>query len=282
MRILRISRNKLNKVIIYIAAIAVALIIMFPLYTLFMMSVISRAQLFSKPFNWIPITATFKNYIEVLKPEHPVPVFQGIMNSFIVSIWAATLSLLLASLAAYALARLRFPYKAHILTSLLSFYMLPAMLFLIPIFIIMKYLNLLDTYLSLVLPYSVWITPFATLILKSFFESIPSSVEEAAWIDGCSKLSALRRVIMPLAVPGLVATFIYAFILSWNEFLTPLIMTNRTILITTALGRYRSTYDIEIGQMSAAGIYSILPVIILTLIFQRYIIKGIVEGAIKG
>ncbi len=279
---MRISKSKLNKIIIYVAAIAVALIIMFPLYTLFMMSVISRVQLFSKPFNWIPVTATFKNYIEILKPEHPVPVFQGIINSFIVAIWTAMLSLLLSSLAAYALARLRFPYKAHILTSLLSFYMLPAMLFLIPIFIIMKYLNLLDTYLSLVLPYSVWITPFATLILKAFFESIPSTVEEAAWIDGCSKLSALRRVIVPLAIPGLVATFIYAFILSWNEFLTPLIMTNRTILITTALGRYRSTYDIEIGQMAAAGVYSILPVVILTIIFQRYIIKGIVEGAIKG
>lgn len=273
---------KLDRILLYIAALVVAMVICFPIYTLFMMSIISRAQLFSRPFNWIPITASLKNYLEVLKPEHPVPVLQGLTNSFIVAVWAASLSLLLSSLAAYALARLKFRFKPHILTSLLSFYMLPAMLFLIPIFIIMKNLNLLDTYLSLVLPYSVWITPFSTLILKTFFETIPPAIEEAAWIDGCSKLSALRRVIMPLATPGIVATFIYAFVLSWNEFLTPLIMTNRTIMITTALGRYRSTYDIEIGQMSAAGIYSILPVIILTLIFQKYIIKGIVEGAIKA
>jgi ABC-type glycerol-3-phosphate transport system permease component len=187
-----------------------------------------------------------------------------------------------ASLAAYAFARLRFPAKNLIQSVLLSVYLLPAMLFLIPIFMMMRPLKLLDTYLALILPYSVWMIPFVTMILKDFFSTVPVELEDAALVDGCTRFSVIWRVVLPLSAPGLVAAWVAAFIMSWNEFLTPLILTSRLKVVTTVLGLYTSTHDIELGHMAAAGVYAILPVLVLTLVFQRRIEQGITAGAIKG
>lgn len=117
---------------------------------------------------------------------------------------------------------------------------------------------------------------------KDFFNTVPEEIEDAALVDGCSRLEVIWRVVLPLSGPGLVAAWVSAFIMSWNEFLTPLILTSRLRVITTALGLYTSTYDIELGHMAAAGVYSVLPVLILTLVFQRRIEQGIVAGAVKG
>jgi ABC-type glycerol-3-phosphate transport system permease component len=282
MRLSARAKDKLWRLCIYTAATVTFILMGFPLYTLILTSLVTRAELFSRPLRWVPQDPTLIHFARVLEPDHVVPVGQAIFNSSVVAVGTALFALLLGSLAAYAFARLRFPFKAKLLSSLLAFYMLPSMLFLIPIFVIMIALNLFDTYLSLILPYTVWMLPFIVLILKAFFESIPQEIEESALVDGCSRLKAIRHIVAPLAAPGLAAAGIFAFILAWNEFLTPLVMTTKLVVITTALGLYRSTFDIEIGQMAAAAIYSLLPVVILTLVFQRYIVRGIVEGAVKG
>jgi len=266
----------------YFLALLISLVMAFPLLTLARVSLFRRLDLYAKPIQWTPQTVKWQNYVDVLAPDHIVPIRASITNSFLVAFAAASLTVAIASLAAYAFARLRFPGRNSIQSMLLSVYLLPAMLFLIPIFMMMRPLKLLDTYLSLILPYTVWMTPFVTMILKDFFNTVPEEIEDAALVDGCSRLGVIWRVVLPLSAPGLVAAWVSAFIMSWNEFLTPLILTSRLKVITTALGLYTSTYDIELGHMAAAGIYAILPVLILTLIFQRRIEQGIVAGAVKG
>lgn len=266
----------------YFLALLISLVMAFPLLTLARVSLFRRLDLYAKPIQWIPQTVRWQNYVDVLAPDHIVPIRASVTNSFIVAFAAASLTVAIASLAAYAFARLRFPGRNSIQSMLLSVYLLPAMLFLIPIFMMMRPLKLLDTYLSLILPYTVWMTPFVTMILKDFFNTVPEEIEDAALVDGCSRLGVIWRVILPLSAPGLVAAWVSAFIMSWNEFLTPLILTSRLKVITTVLGLYTSTYDIELGHMAAAGIYAILPVLILTLVFQRRIEQGIVAGAVKG
>jgi ABC-type glycerol-3-phosphate transport system permease component len=264
-----------------VLALLISLVMAFPLLTLVRVSFFTRLELYAKPIRWLPNTVKWQNYVDVLAPDHIVPIRISILNSLVVACGAATLTVVVASLAAYALARLRLPGRNAIQSMILSVYLLPAMLFLIPIFMMMRPLRLLDTHFSLILPYTVWMTPLVIMILKDFFTTVPTEIEDAALVDGCSRLGVIWRVVLPLAGPGLVAAWVSAFILSWNEFLTPLILTSRLKVITTTLGLYTSTYDIELGHMAAAGIYSILPVLTLTLIFQRRLEQGITASAMK-
>lgn len=264
-----------------VLALLISLVMAFPLLTLVRVSFFTRLELYAKPIRWLPNTVKWQNYVDVLAPDHIVPIRISILNSLVVACGAATLTVVVASLAAYALARLRLPGRNAIQSMILSVYLLPAMLFLIPIFMMMRPLRLLDTHFSLILPYTVWMTPLVIMILKDFFTTVPTEIEDAALVDGCSRLGVIWRVVLPLAGPGLVAAWVSAFILSWNEFLTPLILTSRLKVITTTLGLYTSTYDIELGHMAAAGIYSILPVLTLTLIFQRQLEQGITASAMK-
>ena len=266
----------------YVLALAIGLIMAFPLLTLLRVSFFTRLELYAKPMRWVPQALKWQNYVDVLAPDHIVPLKPAIANSFIVAAVAATLTTGVASLAAYAFARIRFPGRDSLQSLFLSVYLLPAVLFLIPIFMMLRPLKLLDTHFSLVLPYTVWMTPFVILILRDFFYSIPKEIEDAAMVDGCTRLGVIWRVVLPLAGPGLVAAWVAAFIMSWNEFLTPLILTSRLDVVTVTLGQYTSTYDIELGHMAAAGIYAILPVLILTLVFQRRIEQGITAGSLKG
>jgi len=267
---------------VYVCYAVIIVVIMFPIYTMFLASVIPRVDLWARPLCFIPWSFTIKNYVEILSPGHEIPIRVALFNSAIVASGTTITTLFLGSLAAYAFGRLRFPRRQMILSSLLSVYMLPAMLFLIPIYVIMRELRLLNTFPSLIIPYSVWTLPFVIIILKAFFETVPAEIEEAALIDGCSRIESIWRVILPLSTPGLVAAAIYTFIGAWNEFLTPLVLTSRLVMITTALGLYTTTYQVEVAHLAAAGFVATVPVVVLTILFQKYIVKGIIEGAMKG
>lgn len=275
-------QNRAASLLTYVLAVVIGLIMAFPLLTLLRVSFFTRLELYDKPIRWFPHTLKWQNYVDVLAPDHIVPLKPAITNSFIVACAAATLTVIIASLAAYAFARLRFPGRNGFQSLLLSVYLLPAILFLIPIFMMLRPLKLLDTYFSLILPYTVWMIPFVVLILKDFFDTVPQEIEDAALVDGCTRFGLIWRIVLPLAGPGLVAAWVSSFIMSWNEFLTPLILTSRLKVITVTLGQYTSTYDIQLGHMAAAGVYAILPVLILTLIFQRRIEQGITAGSLKG
>ncbi|MDC0195196.1 ABC transporter permease subunit [Alphaproteobacteria bacterium] len=171
--------------------------------------------------------------------------------------------------------------KNLILTLLISVYFLPTILFIIPIFVILVSYKLDDTILSLVLPYTAFILPFVIWILKTFIDKLPLEIEEAARIDGCTIFQLLTKIIFPLLKPGIIAVFIFSFILSWVEFLTPLIFTNNLKMSTVALGLFRSTIDIKIGQQAAAAIITLIPVVVLMIFFQKYITRVILTGSEK-
>ena len=271
----------LKNFFIYFSALIVFLIMFFPLYGLILTSIQPENIIRSRNLSFFPTEIIFTHFAEVLKPNHISNIYEGIKNSLIVSFLTSFLCIILAFPAAYSLARLNLPAKNIILGTLISIYFLPTILFVIPLFVILVSYQLDDTILSLVVPYTAFTLPFVIWILKSFIDKLPVEVEEAAKIDGCSTLQLLINIIFPLLRPGLIAAFIFAFILSWVEFLTPLIFTNNLKISTVALGLFRSTIDIKIGQQAAAAIITLIPVTILMIFFQQYITKVVLSGSDK-
>lgn len=266
----------------YLAAITVVVVMLFPIYNIFLTSVQRQADVRGRDLNLFPTYIILDHYQEVMRPGHIVPIVEATRNSFILSVSASLLSMALAAMAAYAITRLKFRGKQGILIGLTAVYMLPAILFVIPLFVWVVQLDIVDTFISLIVPYAAFMTPFMIWILKSFFEKVPADLEAAACIDGCCLRKLIFRVLLPLSIPGLVATFIFGFILSWNEFLTPLVFTSADFpILTVALGLYKGTVDIQIGQQAAAAFLALLPVILLTLVFQRMIIGGLLAGSEK-
>lgn len=266
----------------YFAALVVVVVMLFPIYTVFLTSVQREIDVRSRELNLFPRYIVLEHYREVLRPGHIVPVAEATRNSFILSVSASLLAMALSSMGAYALVRLKFRGKKVILFGLTAVYLLPAILFVIPLFVWVVQLGVVDTFISLIIPYAAFMTPFMIWILKSFFEKVPVDLESAAMIDGCTLPQLIFRVLLPLSIPGLVATFVFGFILSWNEFLTPLVFTSSDFpIITVVLGLYRGTVDIKIGQQAAAAFLALLPVILLTLVFQRMIIGGLLAGSEK-
>jgi ABC-type glycerol-3-phosphate transport system permease component len=192
---------------------------------------------------------------------------------------AALFSVLIATPAAYALNRMHFPKSKIILRMLISIYILPTLLFIIPLYIAWIHLGLFDTHLGLVILYTTFILPFSVWILGSFVKSVPIEIEEAAKIDGATTTQLLTKIVIPLLRPGIFACLIFSFVLSWVEFATPLIFTSEMKMITVSLGLYRSTVDIQIGQLAAAAVIITLPVTLITLILQKQIQQVILTGA---
>ena len=271
----------LKKFFIYVFAFLVFLIMFFPLYGLILTSIQPENIIRSRNLSFFPKEIIFSHFAEVLKPDHISNLYVGMKNSLIISILTSFLCLILGFPAAYSLSRLNLPAKNIILGSLISIYFLPTILFVIPLFVILVSYQLDDTILSLAVPYTAFILPFVIWILKSFIDKLPIEVEEAAKIDGCSTFQILFYIIFPLLRPGIIAAFIFAFILSWVEFLTPLIFTNNLKISTVALGLFRSTIDIKIGQQAAAAIITLIPVTILMIFFQQYITKVVLSGSDK-
>jgi ABC-type glycerol-3-phosphate transport system permease component len=229
--------------------------------------------------NLIPQYLDFRHYLAIFKPDHIVPVLPAMRNSLIVSTLAALFSVLIATPAAYALNRMHFPKSKIILRMLISIYILPTLLFIIPLYIAWINLGLFDTYLGLLILYTTFMLPFSVWVLGSFVKSIPIEIEEAAKIDGATTTQLLTKIMIPLLRPGLFACLIFSFVLSWVEFATPLIFTSEIKMITVSLGLYRSTVDIQIGQLAAAAVIITMPVILITLILQKQIQQVILIGS---
>jgi len=272
-------RKRLWSLGVYLLAAIVVLILIFPLYNVVLMSVQYEVDIRSRNMTLIPRYITLEHYQEVLRPGHIVPIRAAMQNSFIISALTGLFCTSIGAMAGYALARLRFRAKKAILYGLSSIYLFPGLLFVIPLFTIAVKLGLTDTVIGLLIPYSAFILPFTLWFLKSYFEKLPFEIEEAAIVDGAGLGQLFFRVIFPLSIPGLVTAFVFGFILSWIEFLTPLVFTTgRMPILTVALGLYRSTVDIKVGQLAAAAVLALLPVVLLTLVCQRWIVSGLLAG----
>ena len=275
----RQRRLLLRGAVLHVSAAAVLLLMAFPLYALFLTSVQPEAVIRSRDVRFLPDTLVFEHFRAVLTPGHIVPLREGIGNSLAVSTLTALICVTVALPAAYALSRLRVPGRRLVLAGMISVYFLPTTIFLIPMFVIFVGLGIDDSFFSLILAYSGFILPFEVWILKTFIDRLPPEIEDAARIDGCTDSQVMLRIVLPLLRPGLLAGFVFAFILSWIEFLTPLIFTSDVKITTVALGMFRSTIDIKVGQQAAAAVLTLLPVALVMIVFNRLITRVLLSGA---
>jgi multiple sugar transport system permease protein len=204
----------------------------------------------------------------------------ALRTSAIVSTATMLLCLTLGALAAYPLARLNVPHRNLYLTLSIVARMVPAMILIIPMFLLLRNLRLLDTHLGLIAVYTAFLLPYVIWMLKNFFEQVPYALEAAARMDGCSRLGALVRVIIPVTAPGVVATAVFAFIGAWNEFLFGLILSTRVAVpVTVKLSSLVSTtFHSDTSLVAAAGMLALLPPVLLVFALNRFIVRGLVEG----
>ncbi len=204
-------------------------------------------------------------------------------NSLFVAIAVTISALVFGSLAAYAFARLKFKGRGPLLLFILFTYMAPPVIFVVPLYLILSGLGMLNSKLTLVLLYSSFVIPFIIWVMRGFFASISRSYEDAAAMDGCTRLQALLHVFLPMARPGLVATGILAFLMAWDEFFMALIFTSNLAAktIPVAIAEFNGKFSIDYGMISAGGVLASLPPVIIAIVFQKYIVMGMTSGGVK-
>jgi multiple sugar transport system permease protein len=264
-----------------IAAMIVVVNGFFPAVWILLTSLKSEAELVSKPITYWPENAVLSNYVQAFTDQ---PLLRYLGNSFIVASLSTAVSLVVASFAAYAIARLNLRHRQLVLTCIVASSMFPLVTLLVPIFETMRQLDLLNTYTALVLPYTVLNLPVCTLVLVSFFQSIPRDLENAAMIDGCTRMGALVRVVVPLAAPGVFTAGILAFVNAWDEFLLALSLNASATMRTLPVGisLYQGEFTFPWPVISAALIVAIVPVAVLIAIFQERVVGGLTQGGLKG
>jgi multiple sugar transport system permease protein len=268
--------------------IFLALVVAFavlPMAWMFSTSIKSEFAATQQPPQWIPDEPTFEQYVTLLSPANPTgQQFLGYLRN---SIWVSTattvLGILVAVPAAYAFSRFNFPGREPLFFSVLVRNMFPVVVFLIPLFILMKRLGLIDTHLSLILTYLTFGLPLSIWLLKGFYDNIPPELERAARIDGATRFQAFWKIVMPLSMPGIVATAIYAFIQGWNEYVYARTFINSEELMTMPVGleNFFSEYVSNWPGLMAASFIMSVPVVVLFLVLQRHFVRALTEGAVK-
>jgi len=254
---------------------------MFPALWILFTSLKTEAELTVKPITWLPHAPTIANYLRAFTDQ---PLLLFLFNSFMVAILSTALTLFISVLAAYALARLQIRGRDLILSAIIAVSTFPLVTLLVPLFEIMRALGLLNTWVALILPYTVLSLPVCTLILVSFFEGIPRDLENSAMIDGCTRIGALFKVVVPLSAPGVFTAGILAFVNAWDEFLLALSFNSNPALRTLPVGitLYQGEFAFPWPVISAALVVGIVPVAVLIVIFQERVVSGLTSGGIKG
>lgn len=257
------------------------IMMVFPLYWITITSLKPQKDIFSFPLKYWPDRLTLDNYRDIFRISK-FHIFIG--NSLMISIVAAFIVLVIAVLSAYVLARFKFRGHKQIMLAFFATQMLPGFIALAPLYLLMSRMNLINNRLSLILMYTVILIPFSTIMLRGFFQRIPSSLEEAAMIDGCSRWEALVRVIVPVMLPGIASTFIFAFVQNWNELFLAVMFIDADALKTlpVAMNSFIMKFDVDWGAMSAGTVLSVLPTVLLFAFAQRFIVEGLTQGAEKG
>lgn len=209
--------------------------------------------------------------------------YKNMLDSLVIAVGTVVLGLAVSVTAAYALSRFRFIGRKLFMMQFLLINMFPIVLLILPLFILMRKYGILDTYFGLILANSTVAIPFSVWMLTSYVAAIPRSLDEAAMMDGCSRLAALRRVIIPLMMPGIISTGIYIFITAWNEYLYALTLGGRNVRpVTVAIQTLIGEYQIEWGLLAAGAVVGAMPATILFLLVQKRLIGGLTQGAVKG
>jgi multiple sugar transport system permease protein len=268
-------------VIATVIILATVVFAIFPIVWTALTSFKSEQDVVTNELQYLPQNPTLDNYVTLINRSGYATMFR---NSAIVTLLTVSLCLLVGTFAAYSISRYRFKGRGNILTFYLVIRMFPVVLMLLPLYIMLRSLGLIDNLLGLALTYTTFLLPVSLLMLKGFFDAVPADLEDAARIDGSTRLGALFRVVMPLARSGVAATAVLLAVSAWNEFLFALMLTNSEGSRTWPVGLQLMVGEFQMpwGLMAAAGMISIVPIIIFFAIAQKALVRGLMVGAVKG
>lgn len=280
-------RSLAHSILIYISVALVVIMTTAPPVWLFISSISTQNELLSVPVHWVPHSPTFDRYKEIITATgtDTAAIFRrAMLNSIIVAVTVTVICVAFGSLAAYSFARMRLIKHEPFMYLMLFSYMLPPIMIMVPLYPIMRDLKFLDSLVGLIVIYSALIMPFAVWIMRGYFLSIPHDLEDAARIDGCTRLRALIQVIVPVSAPGMVATSLFCLLASWEEFFIALIFTSSPAAKTVpvVIAEFTGRYAIDYGMMATGGVIAGIPPILIALLFQRYLINGLTSGAVRG
>lgn len=282
-------KKTLHVILLSALVLLVLIFVYLPVAWLVISSVSTRAELLSTPIHWIPQQPTLQNYINVLFPSEGTSEVAKtfritLRNSLLVASSVTIIALFFGSLASYALVRLRFPFQRSMLIGILGTRMIPEISLVIPLYLFATRFGLFNSPSILIITYLSFALPFAIWLMAAFFDTIPVELEDAARIDGCSRLETLWKIIMPISAPGLVSTGLFVFLTAWDEFFFALILTSTVSAKTVpvAIAEFTGRYVVDVSGMMTGGVLAAIPPVLLSLIFQRYIVSGLTAGAVKG
>lgn len=295
-----------RRALLFVSSMLFAVYVLAPIAWLVSSSFQSEAEITSVPPHWIPHQPTLENFATIFTAKEKVVTYENrkegdtatggfipstaknllpsMWNSLIVAVAVVILNLLVSVPAAYALAKIRFIGRSSSIYFMLTTRVIPDIALVVPFFLFVQQLGLLDNLLSLIITYLAITVPFSTFILTGYFESLPDDLDKAARVDGCSRFQTLLLVYLPLALPSLVAVVLFTFLTSWNEFLLALMFTqtlaSQTMPIVVA--SFTSDFTISFSFINAAGVLAIVPPVVVAIMFERYIVSGLTAGAVKG
>jgi len=282
---LKLSRNQklaLTSTATHFSLILILLMLSFPFLWLLSTSFKFKVDMLTSVPQWIPKNPTLNNYIHILF-ETNVPTY--FKNSLIVAVGTSLLAVIITCLAAYVLSRYEFKAKPIYILFILTSQMFPAALFLAPMFIVLKTYHLINSLQGLIIAYSTFVMPFTTWLLKGYFDTIPFELEEAALTEGANRFQTLTLIVLPLAAPGLATTVLFAFLHAWQEFLFAFtyIQSDNLRTLPPGVGQtFAFSLGAEYGNMMVMSLIMTIPVVILFVFLQRYMVEGLTAGALKG
>lgn len=261
-----------------ILIVVICIALLFPFVWMFMVSLRNRVDVLQPGKIFAPVT--WENYRLVLSGSGILPYFK---NSIIVAVFSTVISLVLGSFAAYGFARYNWKKREDRAFWVLSQKFLPAMAVVIPYFLMASTVGLLDTQVILIICYTTFNIPFTIWMMRGFIEDLPVELEESAQVDGCTRMQTIQKIVLPLVLPGLVATAIFCVINSWNEFVFANFLTSiHAKTVPTSVMMYLSVSGVKWGEMAATGVLAVLPVLIFAILVQKHMIRGLTFGAVKG
>lgn len=273
-------------VIQYSFAILVLLFTLAPIGWMFITSISYHKDLISVPLKWIPPAVTFQRYIDIFtNPDNDIAYAfkMAMFNSLLVCGIVTLISLTIGLLASYAFARLKFAFKDKLMYLILFTFMVPSVVLVIPLYLMVSRLGMLDSKVTLIALYLSMVLPFVIWVMQSYFRSISKTYEESAALEGCNRFQVLWYIYLPMARPGVIATAILSFLIAWDEFFLSLIFTStlQAKTISVAIAEFSGKHYVDYAMIATGGIIAAIPPILITLFFQKYIVMGMTSGGIK-
>lgn len=274
------SREAVVKAVRYLLIVLLLVFVLFPFFYMVSTAFKAEEDLFSSPPKFLPRSPTLMNFHQALQPKF----IRYFMNSFIVTIGTTIIVIAVALFSSYAFSRLRFRGRKFLLKIIIFTQLFPLIVIIIPIYVLYNKTGIVNTHLSLIIAYLAFTVPVGVWMLRGFFKGIPYNLEEAAMVDGCTRLTAFVRVVLPLARPGISATAVYIFIVTWQEFMFALTMLTGEKMRTLPVGilDFIRQYGVNWGGLMALSTLITVPVFILFLVLQRQFISGLTQGSVKG